>query len=145
MLSTPSLLSFHVRMANLRHPQLKAGSLDPMSNWQMLPVLLSPWKLAATSIELRFTLQQLDEALQHESTRERANHFLDRLTLAVFGQGMSSEEADFVAEMMQCVCPQVTTKVCSQLFNSTSGSSIYMLITTRLAFTVCQCWSIDHR
>ncbi len=83
-----------------------------MASWQMLSTLLSPWKLAATSIELRFTMKQLGEALRRDVTRDRANLYLDKLTLTVFGQGMNSEEADFMAEIMKSISPEVTNKVC---------------------------------
>ena len=82
-----------------------------MASWQKLSTLLSPWKLAATSIELRFTMKQLGEALRRDVTRDRANVYLDRLTSTVFGQGMNSEEADFMAEIMKSISPEVTTKV----------------------------------
>ena len=77
----------------------KAGYLEPAAGWQMLSTLLSPWKLAATSIELRFTMRQLGEALRRDVTKERASMYLDKLTATVFGQGMNSEEGDFMAEM----------------------------------------------
>lgn len=77
----------------------------------MLSTLLSPWKLAATSIELRFTMKQLGEALRRDTTRDRANEYLDKITSKVFGQVMDSEEADFMAEMMKDACAEITHKV----------------------------------
>ena len=56
-------------------------------------------------------MKQLGEAIRRDSTRDRANVYLDKLTSTVFGQGMTSEEADFMAEMMKSVCPEVTDKV----------------------------------
>ncbi|THH02580.1 hypothetical protein EW026_g328 [Hermanssonia centrifuga] len=92
------------------------GCLEPAAGWQMLSTFLSPWKLAATSIELRFTMKQLGEALLRESSRDKASACLDNLTSNVFGQGMNSEEADFIAEMMK----GVSTSVAGKLYGSGS-------------------------
>ena len=87
--------------------------LEATAGWQNLSNIMSPWKLAATSIELRFTMKQLSEALCSDSARDRAHLYLDKLTSTVFGQGISSEEADFMAEIMKSVCPEITSKVYS--------------------------------
>ncbi|KZT00461.1 uncharacterized protein LAESUDRAFT_666096 [Laetiporus sulphureus 93-53] len=72
--------------------------------------LLTPWKLAATSIEIRLTLKQLGESLARESTRHAANMTLDKLTAFVFKHCRTSEEVDFVAEMMTEVSREVAGK-----------------------------------
>ena len=72
--------------------------------------LLSPWKLAATSIEIRLTIKQLGEGMARESTRLAACASLDKLATAVFYHCKSPEEADFVAEMITDVGPTVAGK-----------------------------------
>ena len=77
------------------------GRIAPLEEWQILSSSLSPWKLASTSIELRFTIKQLGNALTRNAAREKARQCLCRLTGSLFDQGMSSEEVDFVAEMVK--------------------------------------------
>ncbi|PCH43895.1 hypothetical protein WOLCODRAFT_138657 [Wolfiporia cocos MD-104 SS10] len=72
--------------------------------------LLTPWKLAATSIEVRLTLKQLGEGLSRESTRNVANATLNKLSTFVYQQCKTPEEADFVAEMMTDVDREVAGK-----------------------------------
>ncbi|EJF57727.1 hypothetical protein DICSQDRAFT_182976 [Dichomitus squalens LYAD-421 SS1] len=62
--------------------------------------LLSHWKLAATSIEIRLTIKQLQEGMSRESTRVAACASLDRLTSAVFYSCKQPEEADFIADLI---------------------------------------------
>lgn len=73
--------------------------------------LLTPWKLAATAIEIRLTLKQLAEGLSRDATRHAANASLDRLGTFVFHQCKSAEEVDFLAEMMSEVSRDVAGKV----------------------------------
>ncbi|EKM53974.1 uncharacterized protein PHACADRAFT_196411 [Phanerochaete carnosa HHB-10118-sp] len=83
---------------------------DPYPGWGTLSSFLSPWKLAATSIELRFTMRQFNEALQRPAYKDRAERSLSKLAITLFGQGMDSEQADFVAEMIRGVNPVVVGK-----------------------------------
>lgn len=76
-----------------------------------LSTILSPWKLAATSIELRFTIRQLDEELHRPSSKDKADKSLSNLATQLFGQGMDSEQADFIADMVKGVSPGVVGKV----------------------------------
>ncbi|KAI0633322.1 hypothetical protein C8Q77DRAFT_1217758 [Trametes polyzona] len=80
------------------------------AEWSSASSLLSPWKLAATSIELRLTIKQLGEGMSRESTRLAACTSLDKLTNAVFYHCKSPEEADFVAEMITDVDRTVAGK-----------------------------------
>ncbi|KAI0829604.1 hypothetical protein BC628DRAFT_1314187 [Trametes gibbosa] len=80
------------------------------AEWSSASSLLSPWKLAATSIEIRLTIKQLGEGMARESTRLAACASLDKLTNAVFFHCKSPEEADFVAEMITGVNETVAGK-----------------------------------
>ncbi|KAI0675055.1 hypothetical protein C8Q78DRAFT_1010248 [Trametes maxima] len=80
------------------------------AEWSSASSLLSPWKLAATSIEIRLTIKQLGEGMSRESTRLAACSSLDKLTTAVFYHCKSPEEADFVAEMITDVDRTVAGK-----------------------------------
>lgn len=60
-------------------------------------------------------MRQLDEAFHRPATKDRAEASLQRLAISLFGQGMNSEEADFVAEMLKGVSPAVAGRVCPLL------------------------------
>ncbi|KAJ7078858.1 hypothetical protein B0H15DRAFT_526897 [Mycena belliarum] len=70
-----------------------------LSSWPDVTSLLSPWKLAATSIQLQFILRQMGRALSCEGTHAAAQASLDKLILMIFHHSMTSEEAYFVAQM----------------------------------------------
>ncbi|KAJ7755754.1 hypothetical protein DFH07DRAFT_490213 [Mycena maculata] len=70
-----------------------------LSTWPDVTSLLSPWKLAATSIQLQFILRQMGRALSCEGTHAAAQASLDKLILMIFHHSMTSEEAYFVAQM----------------------------------------------
>ena len=93
---------------------IPADGIDSSAGLKALSTFLSPWKLAATSIELRFTIRQLDEELQKPSSKDKAERSLSKLAVMLFGQGMDSEQADFVADMVRGVSPMVVGKVSSQ-------------------------------
>ncbi|KAL4248177.1 Mediator of RNA polymerase II transcription subunit 12 [Abortiporus biennis] len=78
--------------------------------WPNLNAFLSPWKLAATSIEMRFTIRQLDAGLGRDATRAKSMAYLEKLTEAVYQQGIGSEEGDFVAEMLRDVSSPIAAK-----------------------------------
>ncbi|KAJ7502832.1 hypothetical protein B0H11DRAFT_1986564 [Mycena galericulata] len=85
---------------------LRVLLLDPsddeaveLSSWPDVTSLLSPWKLAATSIQLQFILRQMGRALSCEGTHAAAHASLDKLILMIFHHSMTSEEAYFVAQM----------------------------------------------
>ncbi|KAI0958249.1 hypothetical protein AcV7_004122 [Taiwanofungus camphoratus] len=80
------------------------------AGFEAVSSLLSPWKLAATSIEIRLTLKQLGEGLSRDSTRDAANATLDKVTAFVFHHCKTPEEADFVAEMTTEVSRDVAGK-----------------------------------
>ncbi|RDX50110.1 hypothetical protein OH76DRAFT_1402976 [Lentinus brumalis] len=80
------------------------------ADWRSVTSLLSHWKLAATSIEIRLAIKQLQEALSRESTRQVAGSSLDKLASAVFYSCKKAEEADFVAELITDVDRTVAGK-----------------------------------
>ncbi|KAH7905552.1 hypothetical protein BJ138DRAFT_1072652 [Hygrophoropsis aurantiaca] len=72
--------------------------------------VLSPWRLAATAIQIQFGLRQLGRALAHESTSHAASASLDKMTSMLFRHSMASEEAYFIAEMARGVDGPVAVK-----------------------------------
>jgi len=75
--------------------------------------LLSPWKLAATTIEVQFSLKQMGERLAFGTPNR--NTKVDRLIAKFMHHHMSTEEADFVAEMARGVGPTIACKVFARL------------------------------
>jgi mediator of RNA polymerase II transcription subunit 12, fungi type len=80
--------------------------------WENVSTLLTPWKLAATTVQLQFTLRQTASALMNPTTSASANEILDQLAFSIFRHAMTSEEAYFIAETMKGVDKVVATKVC---------------------------------
>ncbi|KAK7692890.1 hypothetical protein QCA50_004525 [Cerrena zonata] len=74
---------------------------------------LTPWKLAATFMENRFSMKQLSSALTRDITRKRANDTLDQMAARMFQQDMTAEQSDFVAEMMKGITLPVAQKLIS--------------------------------
>ena len=81
------------------------------SEWLDTSALLSPWKLAATSIEVQFTLKQMGERLSLGTPHTNGNTKVDELIAKLLRHHMSTEEADFVAEMARGVGPNIVGKV----------------------------------
>ncbi|VDC06366.1 unnamed protein product [Peniophora sp. CBMAI 1063] len=80
------------------------------SDWLDTSALLSPWKLAATAIEVQFTLKQMGERLAFGTPHIQGNTKVDRLIAKLLRHHMSSEQADFVAEMARGVGPTIVGK-----------------------------------
>lgn len=72
-----------------------------MYDWPEVTCLLSPWKIVATTIQMQFSVKQLGKALAQESTHEAASGNLNKLSIMLFHQSMTSEEAYYVGEMAQ--------------------------------------------
>ncbi|KAJ2931312.1 hypothetical protein H1R20_g5848, partial [Candolleomyces eurysporus] len=79
-------------------------------DWPEVSSLLSPWKLAATTILLQFQIKQVGRALSEETTHEAASNALDKLTVMLFHHTKTSEEAYFVGEMTRGAEPTVAMK-----------------------------------
>jgi len=73
--------------------------------------VLSPWRLAATKVQLQFGLKQLGRALACNSTKEGASASLDKMTSLIFHHSMTSGEAYFIAEVARGVDGPVAIKV----------------------------------
>lgn len=83
------------------------------SQWKPLSSLLSPWKRAATEIELQFALRHLGEDLSRGDTRNAASASLNQLTDQIFSHSFTRDEAGFVAAIVQCAGAEVAGKVAS--------------------------------
>lgn len=81
------------------------------SQWKPLSSLLSPWKRAATEIELQFALRHLGEDLSRGDTRNAASVSLNQLTDQIFSHSFTRDEASFVATIVQCTGAEVAGKV----------------------------------
>ncbi len=93
------------------HPDGPVNAAD----WKSVSSVLSHWKLAATSIEIRLSIKQLQEGMSRESTRQLACNSLDKLTSAVFYSCKKPEEADFIADLITDVDRSVAGKVSASL------------------------------
>ncbi|TFY65710.1 hypothetical protein EVG20_g5379 [Dentipellis fragilis] len=78
--------------------------------WLDTSALLSPWKLAATTIEVQFALKQMGERLALGTPHTHGNTKVDKLIAQFLHHHMSTEEADFVAEMARGVGPTIVSK-----------------------------------
>ncbi|KAF9484513.1 hypothetical protein BDN70DRAFT_872547 [Pholiota conissans] len=68
-------------------------------DWPEETCLLSPWKLASTTIQMQLQVKKLGRALSHESTAEGAAASLNKLTSMLFHHTKTAEEAYYVGEM----------------------------------------------
>lgn len=73
--------------------------------------LLTPWKIAATTIQMQFQVKQLGRALSHESTSECATKDLNKLVFMLFHHTKTAEEAYYVGEMARGADSNVAAKV----------------------------------
>jgi len=85
--------------------------------------VLSPWRLAATAVQLQFGLRQLGRAMANDSTKQAASASLDRMTSVLFHHSIASEEACFIAEMVKEIDSPVAEKV--SLFTTVDESFVY--------------------
>ncbi|KAF5322492.1 hypothetical protein D9619_001365 [Psilocybe cf. subviscida] len=68
-------------------------------DWKEVTSLLSPWKIAATTIQMQIQVKKLGRALSHQSTSASAVADLNKLTSALFRHTRTAEEAYYVGEM----------------------------------------------
>ena len=73
--------------------------------------LLSPWKLSATAAVTSFVLQQIGQRLHNPSTETQAKVELTKLAGRLMQNATSSQEADFVSEMVKGVSIDVAGAV----------------------------------
>lgn len=79
-------------------------------DWPEVNCLLTPWKIAATTIQMQLQVKQLGRALSHESTSESATANLNKLTSMLFHHTKTAEEAYYVGEMARGADSTVATK-----------------------------------
>lgn len=82
-----------------------------LSEWPAVTSLLSPWKIAATVVQLRLILKQMGQGILHDPNNQKANINLDRLISMLFHPSMISEEAFYVGEMVRDVEVGIIGKV----------------------------------
>ncbi|KIJ67463.1 hypothetical protein HYDPIDRAFT_108239 [Hydnomerulius pinastri MD-312] len=80
--------------------------------------VLSPWRLAATAVQLQFGLRQLGRAIACSSTKQAASASLDKMTSMLFHHSMASDEAYFIAEMAKEIDGPVADKFVNNGFKS---------------------------
>lgn len=71
---------------------------------------LSPWKLAASTVAIQFVLKQMESGIRRDSSASQAE--LDKFIKRLFLYTMTSEQADFIAEMAKGTGIVIAAKVC---------------------------------
>ncbi|KAI6044642.1 hypothetical protein EDC04DRAFT_2641397 [Pisolithus marmoratus] len=82
------------------------------------PSELSPWRLAATAVQLQFGLRQLGRAMAHDVTKQAASTSLDKMTSMLFHHSMVSDEAYFIAETIRDIDGPIAEKFFNNGFKS---------------------------
>ncbi|KAI6121312.1 hypothetical protein F5141DRAFT_1186585 [Pisolithus sp. B1] len=82
------------------------------------PSELSPWRLAATAVQLQFGLRQLGRAMVHDATKQAASASLDKMTSMLFHHSMASDEAYFIAQTARDIDGPVAEKFFNNGFKS---------------------------
>ena len=80
-------------------------------DWPEVTCLLSPWKIAATTVQMQLQVKKLGRALSRESTSEFAMTSLNKLIAMLFHHTKTAEEAYYVGEMARGTDTNVASKV----------------------------------
>jgi len=80
-------------------------------DWPEVTRLLSPWKIAATTVQMQLQVKKLGRALSQESTSEFATTNLNKLISMLFHHTKTAEEAYYVGEMARGTDTNVASKV----------------------------------
>lgn len=80
-------------------------------DWPEVTCLLSPWKIAATTVQMQLQVKKLGRALSQESTCESATTNLNKLISMLFHHTKTAEEAYYVGEMARGTDTNVASKV----------------------------------
>ncbi|GJJ06592.1 hypothetical protein Clacol_000785 [Clathrus columnatus] len=80
-------------------------------NWRTLSSFLSPWRYARTAIELQLALRSLGANLRDPELKEAASKDLYEFGSSFFGQPLSSEETDLIADMLRGISGIVACKL----------------------------------
>ncbi|KAF8530471.1 hypothetical protein BU17DRAFT_35400 [Hysterangium stoloniferum] len=70
-------------------------------DWRTLSSFLSPWRYARTAIELQLALRTLGAGLRDEELKDKARNDLCAFGSSFFGQPLTSEETDLIADMLR--------------------------------------------
>ncbi|KAH0589220.1 hypothetical protein H2248_004982 [Termitomyces sp. 'cryptogamus'] len=89
---------------------INVGDDIELSEWPAVTSLLSPWKIAATMVQMQLILKEMGQDLLRDPTDTSAHANLDRLILMLFSHSMTSEEAFYVGEMARGVDNLVARK-----------------------------------
>ncbi|KAG6862353.1 hypothetical protein C0995_016051 [Termitomyces sp. Mi166 len=89
---------------------IDVGDDIELSEWPAVTSLLSPWKIAATMVQMQLILKEMGQELLRDPTNTSAHANLDRLILMLFNHSMTSEEAFYVGEMARGVDSAVAGK-----------------------------------
>lgn len=81
-------------------------------DWPEVTCILSPWKIAATTIQMQLQVKKLGRTLSHESTAVSAAANLNKLTSMLFHHTRTAEEAYYVGEMARGADSAVAARVC---------------------------------
>lgn len=85
-------------------------------DWRTLSSFLSPWRYARTAIELQLALRSLAAGLRDEQMKEKAAKDLTEFGSSFFGQSLSSEETDLIADMLRGISGVVACKVIAKTY-----------------------------
>lgn len=80
-------------------------------DWRTLSSFLSPWRYSRTAIELQLALRSLGGGLRDDATREKAEEDLSKFGSSFFGQSLTCEETDLIADMLRGISGVVACKV----------------------------------
>ncbi|KAF8532506.1 hypothetical protein JB92DRAFT_3138291 [Gautieria morchelliformis] len=70
-------------------------------DWRTLSSFLSPWRYSRTAIELQLALRSLGAGLRDDATKDQARKDLWEFGSSFFGQSLTSEETDLIADMLR--------------------------------------------
>ncbi|KIM45096.1 hypothetical protein M413DRAFT_441761 [Hebeloma cylindrosporum] len=85
-------------------------------DWPEVTCLLSPWKIAATTVQMQLQVKKLGRALSQESTSEFATTNLNKLISMLFHHTKTAEEAYYVGEMARGTDTNVASKFINRGF-----------------------------
>ena len=80
-------------------------------DWRTLSSFLSPWRYSRTAIELQLALRSLGAGLRDDATKDKAGEDLWEFGSSFFGQSLTSEETDLIADMLRGISGVVACKV----------------------------------
>ncbi|KAG6821035.1 hypothetical protein H0H93_007925 [Arthromyces matolae] len=107
--SPGGILNKHI-VAGLRLLLYDLNVGDELSEWPTVTSMLSPWKIAATMVQMQLILKEMGQELLRDPQSSSAHSNLDRLISMLLNHSMSSEQATYVGEMARGVDNVVAEK-----------------------------------